>query len=82
MRRFDHVEVIIRDEVSMSSSRILELFNALYHNIAGDDYLSPFGGKQLVLVGEFLQLRPVPSRFDQSRHSCSIRSVVSRIGSS
>lgn len=24
----------------------------------------PFGGKQLILVGEFLQLRPVPGRFD------------------
>jgi hypothetical protein len=25
----------------------------------------PFGGKQVVVVGEFLQLRPVPNMFDE-----------------
>ncbi|XP_078360970.1 uncharacterized protein LOC144645313 [Oculina patagonica] len=64
VRRIREVDVIVWDEASMSSSRILELVNTLHHNIAGDGNLNPFGGKQLVLVGEFLQLRPVPSRFD------------------
>ena len=58
------VDVIVWDEASMSSSRMLELVNCLHHNLASDGNTNPFGGKQLVLVGEFLQLRPVPSGFD------------------
>lgn len=48
------MDVIIWDEANMSSSRILEIVNTLHHNIAGDGNLYPFSGKQLVLVGEFL----------------------------
>ena len=49
----------------MSSARMLELLNALHHSLAGQDsYGLPFGGKQFIIVGEFLQLRPVPSTFD------------------
>lgn len=36
MQRIHHVGVIIWDEASMSSSRILELVNTLHHNIARD----------------------------------------------
>ena len=28
--------------------------------------IKPFAGKQTVLVGEFLQLRPAPNRFDEA----------------
>lgn len=59
------VDVIIWDEVSIFSSRILELVSTLHHNIAGNGNLNMFGRKQLVLVGEFLKLRPEPSRFDE-----------------
>ena len=49
----------------MSSSRMLELVNALHHNLADqENYELPFGGKQVIIVREFLQLRPVPSTFD------------------
>ena len=49
----------------MSSSRMLELVNALHHNLADqENYELPFGGKQVIIVGEFLQLRPVPCTFD------------------
>ena len=64
VRRIHDVDVIIWDEASMSSSRILELVDTLHHKIAGDGNAYPFGGKQRVLVGEFLQLRPVPNRFE------------------
>ena len=40
--------------------------NCLHHELTetecGEYY--PFGGTQIVLVGEFLQLRPVPEKFD------------------
>ena len=36
-----------------------------YHQIAEEESLSkPFGPKQIIVVGEFLQLRPVPGTFD------------------
>ena len=65
--RLHQVDVIIWDEASMSSARTLELANALHHAVAdkvtGNDKV-PFGGKQMIIVGEFLQLRPVPNTFD------------------
>ena len=48
----------------MSSKRILELVNAIHHAVADPPQRKkPFGGKQVILVGEFLQLRPVPNFF-------------------
>ena len=51
----------------MSSARMLELVNSLHHDLSVvDSYMErfPFAGKQIILVGEFLQLRPVPNLFD------------------
>ncbi|XP_020610138.1 uncharacterized protein LOC110048702 [Orbicella faveolata] len=61
------IDVIIWDEASMSSQRMFELVNCLHHELE-DDQVSrtlPFAGKQLILVGEFLQLQPVPNIFDE-----------------
>ena len=67
LERVHQVDVIIWDEASMSSARMLELANALHHAVAdkvtGNDKV-PFGGKQMIIVGEFLQLQPVPNTFD------------------
>ena len=61
------VDVVIWDEASMSSARMLELVNALHHRLCEDESEEeslPFAGKQIIVVGEFLQLRPVLSSFD------------------
>ena len=59
---------IIWDEASMSSRRILEIANYIHHDLAEEcDAAKPFGGKQIVIVGEFVQLPPVPSVFDEGR---------------
>lgn len=52
------VDVIIWDEASMSSQQMFELVNCLHHELADDQVnrALPFEGKQLILVGEFLQL--------------------------
>ena len=50
------VDVLIWDKVSMSSRRILELVNALHDNSSENTYA--FGGIQVILVGDFLQLTP------------------------
>ena len=46
-----NTEVVIWDEISMSSQRIFELVNALHHALSEDTL--PFGGVQVILVGGF-----------------------------
>lgn len=61
------VDVVIWDEASMSSAPMLELVNAVHHSLCEEETEEesfPFAGKQIIIVGEFLQLRPVPSLFD------------------
>ena len=51
---------IIWYELSMSSKTIFEMVNRIHHLLAPEkDFWKPFGGKQLVLVGE---LRPKPTQ--------------------
>ena len=61
--RVKSVDVIIWDEASMSSQRIFEIVNVLHHELTVDELNKhrPFAGKQIILVGEFLQLKPVPN---------------------
>ena len=65
--RVKSVDVIIWDEASMSSQRIFEIVNMLHHELTVDELSKhrPFAGKQIILVGEFLQLKPVPNMFDE-----------------
>ena len=62
LEKLKTVDVVIWDEASMSSARMLELVNALHHRLckdeSGEESL-PFAGKQIIIVGEFLQLCPI-----------------------
>ena len=72
--RIRRSNVLIWDEASMSSQRMLELVNAIHHRISETQCNRPFAGKQVILVGEFLQLRPVPNDLDEGLLIlCSIR---------
>ena len=64
--RVKNVDCIIWDEVSMSSARILEIVNSI-HNILESGQNKPlfFAGKQVIFVGEFLELWPVPNFLDE-----------------
>ena len=44
---------------------MLELVNAIHHRLSDFHCNRPFGGRQVILVGEFLQLRPVPNVYDE-----------------
>ena len=60
--KLSKVDVLIWDKASMSSARMIELVNALHHHLSNEEYgldKFPFAGKQVIIVGEFLQLRPV-----------------------
>ena len=66
--RVKSVDTVIWDEISMSSRRVFELANGIHVALSpacDSSYL--FGGKQVVLVGDFLQLRPVANFFDQGK---------------
>ena len=60
------MDVLIWDEASMSSARMIELVNALHHHFSVEERHErlPFAGKQVIIVGKSLQLRPFSSCFD------------------
>lgn len=58
--RIKKTEVLIMDEVSMLHDFRLDMVDAVVREIKGDD--RPFGGMQVVLVGDFFQLPPIGKR--------------------
>ncbi len=69
------LDIITWDEASMSSRRMLELVNVTHHELA--EGLSPmylFAGKQMIIVGEFLQLQPVLKMFEEG--CCMIKTPL------
>lgn len=54
------VDVLIIDEVSMVPAHFFESLDHTLRKAKGND--DPFGGIQLVLLGDFMQLPPVPSK--------------------
>ena len=64
-----NIEVIIIDEISMVRS---DLFWAVDHRMRqvsnGKDKKRPFGGKQVILVGDFYQLPPVVKTEEEERY--------------
>ena len=57
VRRVGKTHILIIDEVSMLSARILSLVDAVGREIRRNQ--EPFGGLQVILVGDFFQLPPV-----------------------
>lgn len=55
--RIRGTRTLIIDEVSMMPGRILEFIDYVCREVRGDE--RPFGGIQLIAVGDFLQLPPV-----------------------
>ena len=58
--------VFIWNKVSMSSARILKIVNKIHHMLSQNSFA--FRGIQLILVGDFSQLKPIPSPFDRKVH--------------
>lgn len=58
-RRIQKTKVLIIDEVSMLSGEVLSLVDAVAREVRRNE--RPFGGMQVVLVGDFFQLPPVSS---------------------
>ena len=65
LETISNTNVVIWDEISMSSERIFDLVNLLQHFVFKNNH--PFGGIQMILVGDFWQLKPIPGPFDFGR---------------
>ncbi|MEK7091414.1 MAG: AAA family ATPase, partial [Patescibacteria group bacterium] len=59
-KRIGRAKVLIIDEVSMLSPGTLEMVEAVCRGVKQDE--APFGGLQVILVGDFFQLPPIVRR--------------------
>lgn len=57
LRRIRNAQVLIIDEISMLPGRVFNYLDYHFKTIRGN--AQPFGGVQLIVVGDFLQLPPV-----------------------
>ena len=55
------LELIIIDEISMVRADVIDFIDRILRHYSGNSRL-PFGGKQLLLVGDIFQLEPVVTR--------------------
>ncbi len=62
--RVEKTSVLIIDEISMLPARSLTLVDEVCRHVRGS--AAPFGGMQVVLVGDFFQLPPVVRRSDSA----------------
>ena len=58
VERINSFDIVVIDEISMMRSDQFDLLNLIFKHATGD-FESPFGGKQIIAVGDFLQLPPV-----------------------
>ena len=64
--RFKHTDVLVIDEVSMLHHFRLDLIERIARHLKRNQL--PFGGMQIILVGDFFQLPPVSRMGDKESH--------------
>ncbi|HVV38912.1 MAG TPA: PIF1 family DEAD/DEAH box helicase [Candidatus Paceibacterota bacterium] len=64
VKRIRATNILIIDEISMLSASTFSMVEAVCREVRGND--KPFGGIQVLLVGDFFQLPPVTPREDQA----------------
>lgn len=60
VRRVGGASILIIDEISMLSAKVLSMIDAVCREVRRSD--APFGGLQVILVGDFFQLPPITRR--------------------
>ena len=67
LRQWQELEVLIIDETSMISSRVLETVEFVMRSVRNSD--RPFGGLQTIVSADFFQLPPVANEFDPGEYA-------------
>lgn len=62
---YEKIETIVVDEISMVRADLLDCMDVFLRRF-GPDKDSPFGGVQMVFIGDLYQLPPVVTRYDRS----------------
>ena len=65
VRRVGNARILVIDEISMLSAATLNMVDAVCREIRRNQ--EPFGGLQVVLVGDFFQLPPISPREDSEK---------------
>ncbi len=65
VRRINSAKVLIIDEISMLSANTLSMVDVVCRTLRGSP--EPFGGLQVILVGDFFQLPPISKFGDQAQ---------------
>ncbi len=71
VRRVKKARVLIIDEISMLDGRVLDMVETVCRTIKQS--AEPFGGMQVILVGDFFQLPPIAGRGEMSRFAFESR---------
>ncbi len=70
-KRIKRAKVLVIDEVSMLDGRVLDMIEVVCRAVRQRE--EPFGGLQVVLVGDFFQLPPIAVRGDVARFAFESR---------
>lgn len=63
-------KVLIIDEVSMMSKKLFDLLDIIGRTVRRGGFGLPFGGIQVIFLGDFFQLPPVGGEFEDSDKFC------------
>lgn len=73
----DNLRTVIIDEVSMLTGHLLECIESVLRRAA--DNGMPFGGKQIIVVGDFYQLPPVTKSYESTDWVFSVTNGVGNL---
>ena len=59
--RIERLEVLFIDEISFLSRHVLEMIETICRHVCQEPI--PFGGIQVIMSGDFYQLKPVPNKY-------------------
>ena len=71
VRRVKKAKVLVIDEISMLDGRVLDMVETVVRTIKQSG--EPWGGMQVILVGDFFQLPPIAGRGEMSRFAFESR---------
>src|SRR3989338_5374592 len=78
LKRVNRTKVLIIDEISMLSTNMLEMVDMVCREIKQSS--EPFGGIQIILVGDFFQLPPIVKNSSEEKQASLISNSVSSKG--